>query len=294
MAKYGLDLERKYKSKKRKTTIFIVAFLCFAIILGSASTLLLWRSLNYDFSNIFNQGEGSTAVITTTEKTELTVYEDKCLFLTAVTSDDGSEIRFINLINVDLGEKIIKVIPVDDGEKAVGSNLTFGELLSTKGVKALVQSVNSFYGVDVDRYAVFTDTGFKSVFKTMGSITVKLDADVEYDTEDMFLELKKGENTLTPEKVYKYMKYICETEDGYECSRLNGEIVVSAFQAFFTGANFTSADSYFSTLINYCESNISIVDYTEAKEKIEYLIPKSSKETLKVYVSSKELNNEED
>ena len=49
----------------------------------------------------------------------------------------------------------------------------------------------------------------------------------------------------------------------------------------------------FSKLINYCKSDISIVDFTDNKEKIEYLIPKTSKEKLKVYVSEKVIDNEE-
>lgn len=291
MAKYGLDLGRNNKTKKRKTTVFIIAFLCFAIVLGSVSTLLLWRSLNYDFNNIFNKEE-STGIITTTEKVNSVVFEDEALFLTAVVSDDKTETKFINLIGIDLGEKTVKVIPVDDGEKDSSSGLDCGGILEKKGAKALVEFLNTRYNIKIDKYAVFPESGFKSVFKTMGNISVKVNEDIEYDTKDMFLELKKGENTLTPEKVHKYMKYICETEVGYERSRLTGEIIVSAFRAFFNGTNFASADRYFSTVINYCESDISIVDYTEAKEKIEYLLPASSKEILKVYVSSKELSNE--
>jgi len=155
-----------------------------------------------------------------------------------------------------------------------------------------VSCVEENMNIDIDRYALFTDTGYKSVFRALGDVTVKVDKDIEYDTPDMFLELKRGENTIAPEKVFKYMKYICETEKGYECSRLNAEIIVSAFEAFYNIEKFNSADSLFSKLINYCKSDISIVDYTENKDEIEYLIPKTSKEKLKVYVSEKEINNE--
>ena len=40
----------------------------------------------------------------------------------------------------------------------------------------------------------------------MGDITIKVSENVAYDTADMFLELNKGENVLTPDKTYKYMK----------------------------------------------------------------------------------------
>lgn len=292
MAKYGFDLQRK--NKKRKTAVLIIAFLCFAVLLGSVSMILLWRSLNYDFNNIFvTKDESTSAPVTTTVKSDEVIYEGESLFLVAVTSDDGKETRFVNLINVDLGEKVIRVIPFDHTLKDEETKISYAQILQESGIKELVSSVSDYYGTQIDRYALLTDTGYKSVFRALGDITLKVSKDVEYDTPDMFLELKRGENTLAPEKTFKYMKYICETEKGYECSKLNAEVVVASFNAFYNLEKFNSADSLFSKLVNYCKTDISIVDYTESKEKIEYLIPKTSKEKLKVYVSEKEITDEE-
>ena len=291
LAKYGFDLQRKNKNKKN--VVLIALFICFVIVLGTVSTFLLWRSLNYDFNNIFNKtDEESTTTVETTEKTDDAVFRGNALFLVAVTSDDGKQTRFINLIGVDLGEKTVRVIPFDHSKKSESADITYGKLLGDKGITELVSSVETDFRVDIDKYAVFTDTGYKSVFRTLGDVTVRVNEDIEYDTPDMFLELKRGENALAPEKVFKYMKYICETEKGYECSRLNAEVVVSSFEAFYNTDSLNSADSLFSKLINYCKSDISIVDFTNNKDKIKYLVPKTSKEKLKVYVSEKEIGNE--
>ena len=292
MAKYGFDLQRK--NKKRKTTALICLFMVFVILLGSVSTFLLWRSLNYDFNNIFvKSDEESTSSVPTTENIDNVVLLGDALFLVAVTSDDGKEVRFFNLIDVNLGDKTVRVLPFDHIEKSKQLKSTYEKVLLSSGVKELVSAIESDKQVDIDRYVLFTDSGYKSVFRALGDVTVRVNKDVEYDTPDMFLELKKGENTIAPEKVFKYMKYICETEKGFECSRLNAEIIVSSFEAFYNNEKFNYADTLFSKLINYCESDISIVDYTENKDKIEYLIPKTSKEKLKVYVSEKEINDEE-
>ena len=292
MAKYGFDLQRK--NKKRKTTALICLFMVFVILLGSVSTFLLWRSLNYDFNNIFvKSDEESTSSVPTTENIDNVVLQGDALFLVAVTSDDGKEVRFFNLIDVNLGDKTVRVLPFDHTEKSKQLKSTYEKVLLNSGVKELISAIESDKQVDIDRYVLFTDSGYKSVFRALGDVTVRVNKDVEYDTPDMFLELKKGENTIAPEKVFKYMKYICETEKGYECSRLNAEIIVSSFEAFYNNEKFNYADTLFSKLINYCESDISIVDYTENKDKIEYLIPKTSKEKLKVYISEKEINDEE-
>lgn len=292
MAKYGFDLQRK--NKKRKTTAFICLFIAFVILLGSVSTFLLWQSLNYDFNNIFvKSDEESTTSVPETERTDSIVLQGDALFLVAVTSDDGKEARFINLIDVNLGDKTVRVLPFDHTGKSKQLKSAYEKILLNNGIKELVSAIESDRQVDIDRYVLFTDSGYKSVFRALGEVTVRVNKDIEYDTPDMFLELKRGENTIAPEKVFKYMKYICETEKGYECSRLNAEIIVSSFEAFYNIEKFNSADSLFSKLINYCKSDISIVDYTENKDKIEYLIPKTSKEKLKVYVSEKEINDEE-
>lgn len=291
MAKYGFDLQRK--NKKRKTTALICLFIVFVIFLGSVSTFLLWRSLNYDFNNIFvKSDEESTTSVPTTEKTDSIVLQGDALFLVAVTSDDGKEARFVNLIDVNLAEKTVRVIPFDHTEKSKQHKTTYAKVLLENGVKELVVAVENDRRVNIDRYVLFTDTGYKSVFRALGDVTIRVNKDIEYDTPDMFLELKRGDNTIAPEKVFKYMKYICETEKGYECSRLNAAVIVSSFEAFYNIEKFNSADALFSKLINFCKSDISIVDYTENKDKIEYLIPKTSKEKLKVYVSEKEINDE--
>lgn len=292
MAKYGFDLQRK--NKKRKTTALIALFIVFVILLGSVSTFLLWRSLNYDFNNIFAKSdEESTTSVPTTENTDNVVIQGDALFLVAVTSDDGKDVRFLNLIDVNLGDKTVRILPFDHTEKSKQNKSTYEKILLNSGVKELISAIEDDNQVNVDRYVLFTDSGYKSVFRALGDVTVRVNRDVEYDTPDMFLELKKGDNTIAPEKVFKYMKYICETEKGYECSRLNAEVIVSSFEAFYNNEKFSYADTLFSKLINYCKSDISIVDYTENKEKIEYLIPKTSKEKLKVYVSEKEINDEE-
>ena len=291
MAKYGFDLQRK--NKKRKTTALICLFIAFVILLGSFSTFLLWRSLNYDFNNIFVKSDAeSTTSIPVTEKTEELQLQGESYFLVAVTSDDGKELRFINIINVNLAEKIIRIIPFDHTEKSETGKSTYEKIILENGVKELLSVVENDQDIDIDRYLLFTDTGYKSVFRALGDVTVKVNRDVVYDTPDMFLELKRGANTIAPEKVFKYMKYICETENGYECSRLNAAVIVSSFEAFYNIEKFNYADALFSKLINYCKTDISIVDYTENKDKIEYLIPKTSKEKLKVYVSEKEIENE--
>jgi hypothetical protein len=81
------------------------------------------------------------------------------------------------------------------------------------------------------------------------------------------------------------MKYICESSKGYEKAKGNAEIVVAAFNAFYTAERFNSADNTFSIIVDYCDTDISIVDFMGAKEELEYLLPESSKEKMKVFIS---------
>ncbi len=285
MARYGLDLRQKNKDPKKRNVLLVCLFLCFVVVLGSVSTLLLWRSLDYDFNNLFIRGDVTTTKVVTTTDVAENEYSGEYVFLVSVTSDDGKQALFHNLICVDLSEKTFRVVPVDGGIADADTGLTCDELLVQNGVKSLVGFLSEYYSTDINKFVLLTESGYKSFFRAMGDITIKVSEDISYDTDDMFLELKRGENTLTPDKTYKYMKYLCETRDGYERAKANAEIVVAAFNAYYTADRFKSADNTFSIIIDYCSTDISIVDFTNAKDEMKYLIPKTSKDKLKVFVS---------
>ena len=285
MARYGLDLQQKNKKNIRRNRGLIIAFLCFAILLGAVSTLLMWRSYNYDFNNMFVKADESTTSAPTTTSPDIVTYSGNYEFLVAVTNDDKTEALFFNIITVDLSEKVIRVVPVDSSISDTTTGLSCDKLLVSNGVNETVAFLNRYFNIEIDKYAVLTENGYKSFFRAMGDITLKLSQDVEYDTDDMFLELSRGENTLTPDKTYKYMKYLCESLQGYECSKANAEVVVAAFSSFYTAERFNSADNTFSVIVDYCDTDISIVDFTNAKDELAYLLPKSSKEKIKVFVS---------
>ena len=285
MAKYGLDLQRKERKNGKRKALLIILFLCLVIILGSVSMLLLWRSYDYDFNNMFvKQDESTTSAPTTTTPADVK-YSGNYEFLVAVTNDDKSHTLFLNMVCVDMGEKIIRVVPIDDNISDSSTGKSCGELVCSDGMVSTVNTLNSYYSIEIERYVLLTESSFKSLFRYMGDITINLDEDIEYDTEDMFLELNRGENILSSDKTYKYMKYICEKYSGYEKSQRTAEIIVAAFSSFYTTERFSSADNTFSDIINYCETDITIVDYTNTKEKLQYLLPQSSKEKLKVFVS---------
>jgi hypothetical protein len=214
------------------------------------------------------------------------VYEGNYAFLIAVTTDDGKMPLFFNLIGVNLSEKTIRVVPVNGDVKDPNTKMSCSDTLVQSGIAPVISMLNSRYDVKIRNYAILTDSGYKSFFKTMGSITMKIGEKVRYDTADMFLELSRGENTLTPDKIHKYMKYIYETKDGYERSEANAEIIVAAFNAFYNSKNCEKGADMFSAVINFFnKTDISIVDYNEAQDEIAYLLPKNSNEKLKVFVS---------
>ncbi len=286
MARYGLDLGQKNKLDSRKK-LFIILFICFSIALAVFSTLILWRSLDYDFNNIFEASNGNNEVITTApETTEEPVLEGNAVFLLAVTSDDKTAVRFINLISVDLFTKTIRVVPVDADKILSSGQMTISYALLKQSKEFFIEEAEKACLTTIDRYAVLTETSYKAVFNVFGNVEVFLEEEVAYDTEDMFLELKRGKNTLTPEKAYKYMKYISSTYSGIKAAEKNADIIVAAFSTFYTAENNSRSDELFSKIINYCETDITIVDYINVKDKTGYIIPKSQKEKLRVYVAA--------
>ncbi|MBR2876072.1 MAG: hypothetical protein IKC01_02940 [Clostridia bacterium] len=286
MARYGLDLERKNKFNSKRKKTFIILFLCFSLLLGTFSTLILWRSLNYDFNNIFGESGETAPVTETTEATEAPVYEGNAVFLLSVMSDDKTAVRFINLISVDLFDKTIRVVPVDANKMLQSGQLTLSDALIKQSKELFIEEAEKVLYTNIDRYVILTETSYKAIFNVFGNIEMFLEEEIAYDTEDMFLELKRGKNTLTPEKTYKYMKYISTTYSGLKASEKNADIIVAAFSAFYTAENNANSEELFTKIINYCETDISIVDFLNVKDKAGSIIPTSSKELLRVYVAA--------
>jgi anionic cell wall polymer biosynthesis LytR-Cps2A-Psr (LCP) family protein len=234
---------------------------------------------------MFVKQEESTTAAPETTKVDSVSYTGRYEFFVAVTDEAKTKTLFVNVVSVDLSDKTIRVIPIDENITDSLTGLTCGKMLVENGVKNTVSFINRFYDIEIDKYVVLTENGYKSFFRAMGDITIKLSTEITYDTDDMFLELNRGENILTPDKTYKYMKYICESSKGYEKAKGNAEIVVAAFNAFYTAERFNSADNTFSIIVDYCDTDISIVDFMGAKEELEYLLPESSKEKMKVFIS---------
>lgn len=286
MARYGLDLERKNKFDSKRKRTLIILFVCFCLLLGTASTLILWRSLNYDFNNIFGEVVEESTLPQNEGITEAPVYEGNAVFFLCVTSDDKTAVRFINLISVDLFEKTIRVVPVDANKLLLDNKTTLSNAVIKQSREYLITEAEKVLFTEIDRYVILTETSYKSIFNVFGDVDVFLEEEVAYDTVDMFLELKRGKNTLTPEKAFKYMKYVSTTYSGIKASEKNADIIVAAFSEFYTHENDANSEAIFTKIINYCETDISIVDFINVQDKAGSIIPVSNKEKLRVYVAA--------
>ena len=282
MAHYGFNLDRNRKKPKKKA-VFIIGFLCFAILLGACSTLLLWRSLDYDFKNFTKNAETSAPETETEPVTEGETFSGEYAFSAAVTSDDGKTVYSISLICVDLEKRTVRVVPVDTAAH-YGSE-TFADVFVSGGGAALKSALSGVYGIEVNRFVTLNEKQYRSVFRALGDLPLTVADDITYDSDDMYLELYKGENILTCDKVFKYMMYTVSEFDSAEAARKNAEIAVAAFDTFYNADSFRDADSLFAKLINCCTSDITIVDFTNAKPAIGSLVPRNAKEHLRVYVS---------
>lgn len=295
MSNYGLDLGQKNSKGSHKKARLVIAFLCFAVVLGSASFFLLWRSLNYDFNNIFGASEQNTASPVESAPVSNAEFSGTYIFGAGVTDDEKKKLLFSQLISVNLSDKTVRVVAVPtDSEIKDQSAKTLSEAAISGGTN-FKNALCEISGEDVCRYVLLTESDYKAVFRALGDITVSLSEAVNYDTDNMFLELSKGENVLTPEKTYKYMVYLCNMKKGEAGDAGCAEITVAAFKAFFNAENVRSADSLFEELINCCKTDITIVDFTNARSYIEYLAPQSSKQAIKAFVSKsvKEISDEE-
>lgn len=239
MKRNSNDIFKPQKTKKKrnpKFKYFAFAFSLFIIILSVFSAFLFMRSIDFDFDNLVDRV--STEVPSTSaENTEpaysVSQLSGKRSYLFVLT-DEASKPDFSFTVYADFDAKQMTVSPYDCTD-------------------VNIESV-------ADKYIICTPTQFKNILESFGGVTVNVPNDVNYKSQDFNVVLDKGTQKLSEEYAYKYLA----VSEKNEQARIFCDIINSAL----TPENSENGDELFKTFVNNCKTNISVIDYSNAAEKI--------------------------
>lgn len=260
----GLNFESQKTAKNRNGVFLAVTLICFSLILGALSFLMLLRHYEYDLKNIVRETQSAPSFETQTAQTQGVTLFGQATFLFAHTSDDKTEIRSVFYIKADLDGRQISILPVStlEGAFADGTGTALLKSLSDLGEKAA--------GYKADRYILITDSGLLNALKYLGDLRYEQSEKLIYKTDDLVLDIPKGEQLLSPDTVLRLTKYNYIRYKG-DASRENAKVLTYAINTYFNKEFAEKSESYFSNLINYVHSDITAVDFAASRRLAEAL-----------------------
>lgn len=256
------------EKKARKKKIIFGCFIAFIILFGSVSILCFLKSYDYDLSKVFGQGtekvQGEEE--TTTKPVEM---EGSATILLTGSSTNKDELYFVALIKADLDNMQVSVccLPTSAIARVGNVSATLEENFKTGGAKQLVQAANQYTGVKIDRYVAVGEKNFKKATRYLGNYSLTLDEKITYNGGDFSLNLVKGKQTLTGDKLMHYIRY--QEKQGGEYLDAQARIICDMIDQMVCERNIDEGEELFNQLINIVDSDISIVDYTKSSPYIQ-------------------------
>ncbi len=243
---------------------FIITFCIFVIVLAVFSVVLFMYSLDFDINNLV---ETSTEQIeTTTEQTNV-VYSVEGLTgksdIMFLITDENGKVKSVFCTLMDFDNKSFKVKQVDgDAQYLFGKNyMSISSIYSENGIEGLNKYFEDNWGFTTSKYAIFTVSSFRKFLSAFDGISVTVTENVDFKSPEFNLELDKGYQALSGEKVLNYLM-MCSDENK---ERVLCEIICSVLLPEYTD----KADRLFKRFANSCETDISVIDFSDSYNTLE-------------------------
>ena len=255
-----LNYSKKNIENSKKLRLFIISFAAFVVVLGSISLLMFMKSLNFDLKNIISSADERTTEEQTQESTQNIQYSGGANIIVLCSNSDG-DLSFAFLIrsNYETMKAEAVYIPITLTASYSGLTSSLNGHFTSGGAENYVNAFEEYSGIAVDKYILVNETQFKSFLTKFRDVTVNVPNMIDGQNSDGLI-LNKGPQNLTSDLLLKYIKYIDNAE--------KAKAFCNMLEVVFDDKNIESLDKLFAYLSNNSQSDISIIDFTEEKEKI--------------------------
>lgn len=253
--KNGLHFTSEKQEKTKRFRAFIVAFIAFVLVLGSLSTLIFMKSVNFDLNNMLKSPDnaGTTTEPTTEEQPQIAVCDASVLL---VCNDSDENLLLLAIARVDAKENTVQVCALDAQTIIAPSS---GENLQTifvkNGMAGLKNAVSKIYNLQIDRYIQISESNMKKAVSSVGDIQLEIPEAINYRGTDFSLFLDAGTQTLTGDLFVKYLRFADIDARSRAVAALTKQTLHSL--------NSNNREKQFNTLFNLSDTDFSVLDITD-------------------------------
>lgn len=243
------------KSSNKSMKYFIIAFSLFILILSVVSVVMFMSSIDFDINNLTGktttqQNESSANVLQNDKTLSELTSKSKILFI----CEKDSNLDFVCLFDTDFEKSYMNVSCYDDSDLISGKE-TFEQLYNEKSAQGILDALGDHLGIQIDKYIVCNRTQLRDIISLFDDISVNVSKPVDYHSFDFNLELKEGKQVLSDDYIVKYLVI----SDNNTRSNIICDIINSILIPKYT----ENSQELFTSFVNNCETNISVIDYSE-------------------------------
>lgn len=269
-----LRFETTRKREAKKTGAFLTAFIAFIVIFGGLSIMLLILNSGGDVDKMIGIDK-----VKPTEQT--TVTDDSVMILPEVSGsanfllviDEDDELQLCAVVHADM-DKLKFSVRVLDAKASLQKSYNDGGI---QGLKTAVEK----QGVKIDRYALTSERGLKSILKATGnSLTVNVPQKINVSGNDLTLRLKEGEQEMQTVTIYKYL--ICPQPNREAQLKAQGELICAALDQLINEENLSQGEKLFGAVVNELNTDISVLDYIQNQSCLEVLVRSGEKQKSEI------------
>mgnify|MGYP003397379759 FL=1 len=272
------ELFSENKIKKSTIKYFIISFSVFIVILAVCSVVLFMHSLDYDISNLVDSSSTTTTAPVDENVSNVHSVNDltgKSDLLFIVENIDG--VDFICTVSTDFDNKSMQVLCVDGSENLSyeGKILKISSIYIEDNVPGVKKMIVDNYGITIDKYVIFDSDGLKEMLSMFDGFSVNVIENVNYKSNDFNLALSSGIQELSSDMTYKYLQ-ISE-------NKIRESIICDIIKSVLVADYVEDSEKLFTSFVNLCETDISVIDYSETVDRLSAYCYANDKFYPKVY-----------
>lgn len=257
------ELFSENKIKKSTIKYFIISFSVFIVLLAVCSVVLFMHSLDFDISNLVDSSSTTTTEPVDENVSNVHSVNDltgKSDLLFIVENIDG--VDFICTVSTDFDNKSMQVLCVDGSENLSyeGKILKISSIYIEDNVPGVKKMIVDNYGITIDKYVIFDGDGLKEMLSMFDGFSVNVIENVNYKSHDFNLTLSSGVQELSSDMTYKYLQ-ISE-------NKIRESIICDIIKSVLVADYVEDSEKLFTSFVNLCETDISVIDYSETVDRL--------------------------
>lgn len=262
------------EKKKKQIPAYVTLIIVLCLLAFVVSVFVILAVNDFDIGKALGAREAETTLPAEESTIASDIQDDTAQLAEAVNflllCSNENELTFCQIVSVDTANSKIRIkpLPLDYSLELTSGKKSIAAAFKSESLSILSAAFSS-RNVTIKKYVHVTEENFKRLMSNLGAVPVEIDGNYEFNIDAVKYTFAPGVQNMTSDMLLKYMKF---AQTGEAALRLQGHIVAAIFRQHFSQENYMKGESFFSTLINLVDTNITAFDYGSAQDVLSSML----------------------